>query len=107
MLQSSVLPGTSTPRAMQGDGTSSGMTKTSQFSSRAAISRGLTARWRAVGDHGLRKLHRDASDAGLRGTGQAAGVSHRVVRPRRTAATVVPGDMLLGRPSLYRIQQRL
>jgi outer membrane protein assembly factor BamE (lipoprotein component of BamABCDE complex) len=48
MLQSSVLPGTSTPRAMQGDGTSSGMTKTSHFSSRAACSRGLTARWRGM-----------------------------------------------------------
>jgi outer membrane protein assembly factor BamE (lipoprotein component of BamABCDE complex) len=35
MLPSGVLPGTSTPRAMQGDGISSGMTRTSQTSSGA------------------------------------------------------------------------
>jgi len=45
MLQSCVLPGTSTPRAMQGDGISSGMTKTSS-SSCAPSPRRLTARWR-------------------------------------------------------------
>src|SRR5258708_38730566 len=44
MLQSSVLPGTSTPRAMQGDGTGSGMTVTSQRCS----PRGLAARWRGM-----------------------------------------------------------
>jgi len=44
MLQSGVLPGTSTPRAMQGDGTSSGMTRTTQTTSRApARRRGLRA----------------------------------------------------------------
>ena len=43
MLQSSVLPGTSTPRAMQGDGTSSGMTELSQTASRGRISR-----WRGM-----------------------------------------------------------
>jgi outer membrane protein assembly factor BamE (lipoprotein component of BamABCDE complex) len=46
MLQSSVLPGTSTPRAMQGDGISSAMTETSKFSSRIRPLRGLAARWR-------------------------------------------------------------
>ena len=46
MLQSSVLPGTSTPRAMQGDGTNSGMTETSQTRSRVPSPRGLAARWR-------------------------------------------------------------
>jgi outer membrane protein assembly factor BamE (lipoprotein component of BamABCDE complex) len=45
MLQSSVLPGTSTPRAMQGDGTNSGMTNTSQTPSGASSPRGLLARW--------------------------------------------------------------
>ena len=45
MLQSGVLPGTSTPRAMQGDGTNSGMTNTSQTPSRACSPRGLLARW--------------------------------------------------------------
>ena len=43
MLQSSVLPGTSTPRAMQGDGTSSAMTKQTQKRSRVCIPRGLVA----------------------------------------------------------------
>jgi outer membrane protein assembly factor BamE (lipoprotein component of BamABCDE complex) len=51
MLQSSVLPGTSTPRAMQGDGTISGMTETSQRRSRLCSPRGLAARW-----HGMRTL---------------------------------------------------
>ena len=41
MLQSSVLPGTSTPRAMQGDGTSSGMTELNQTCSRVPFSRRL------------------------------------------------------------------
>jgi outer membrane protein assembly factor BamE (lipoprotein component of BamABCDE complex) len=41
MLQSSVLPGTSTPRAMQGDGTSSGMTELSQTCCRVPFSRRL------------------------------------------------------------------
>ena len=48
MLQSSVLPGTSTPRAMQGDGTSSGMTKASPTRSRACAPRGPAARWRGL-----------------------------------------------------------
>ena len=48
MLQSSVLPGTSTPRAMQGDGTSSGMTELSQIASRVPSPRGLAARWRGM-----------------------------------------------------------
>ena len=48
MLQSSVLPGTSTPRAMQGDGTSSGMTELSQTASRVSSPRGLAARWRGM-----------------------------------------------------------
>lgn len=48
MLQSSVSPGTSTPRAMQGDGTGFGMTETSQMSSRMRPSRGLAARWRGA-----------------------------------------------------------
>jgi outer membrane protein assembly factor BamE (lipoprotein component of BamABCDE complex) len=43
MLQSGVLPGTSTARAMQGDGTGSGMTETRQTCSRARSSRGLRA----------------------------------------------------------------
>jgi outer membrane protein assembly factor BamE (lipoprotein component of BamABCDE complex) len=43
-----VLPGTSTPRAMQGDGTSSGMTETSQTSSLACSARGLPARQRRL-----------------------------------------------------------
>src|SRR5712692_588276 len=48
MLQSGVVPGTSTPRAMQGDGTSSGMTVTSQRCSRVNSPRGLLARCRGV-----------------------------------------------------------
>ena len=49
MLQSSVLPGTSTPRAMQGDGTSLGMTETNQRRSRVCSPRGLAARcWRGA-----------------------------------------------------------
>ncbi len=48
MLQSSLLPGTSTPRAMQGDGTSSGMTRTTQRHQRVPSSRGLAARWRGM-----------------------------------------------------------
>lgn len=48
MLQSSVLPGTSTPRAMQGDGTSSEMIEVSQTASRVPSPRGLAARWRGM-----------------------------------------------------------
>ena len=48
MLQSSVLPGTSTPRAMQGDGTNSGMTKTSPTCSGVPSSRDFSARWRGM-----------------------------------------------------------
>jgi outer membrane protein assembly factor BamE (lipoprotein component of BamABCDE complex) len=54
MLQSSVLPGTSTPRAMQEDGTSSSMIETSQRRSRVCsprdltARRGLAARWRGL-----------------------------------------------------------
>jgi len=48
MLQSCVLPGTSTPRAMQGDEQVPQMTKTSHSRSRAASPRRLTARWRAA-----------------------------------------------------------
>jgi outer membrane protein assembly factor BamE (lipoprotein component of BamABCDE complex) len=48
MLQSSVLPGTSTPRAMQGDGTSSAMSETNQRGSRLWSPRRLTTRWRGV-----------------------------------------------------------
>src|SRR6478672_3155764 len=48
MLQSSVLPGTSTPRAMQGDGTSSGMTETSQTCSGVCSPRRLAARRRGI-----------------------------------------------------------
>jgi outer membrane protein assembly factor BamE (lipoprotein component of BamABCDE complex) len=48
MLQSCMLPGTSTPRAMQGDGTSSGMTETSQRCPRVYSPRGLAARWRGL-----------------------------------------------------------
>jgi outer membrane protein assembly factor BamE (lipoprotein component of BamABCDE complex) len=47
MLQSGVLPGTSTPRGMQGDGTSSGMTETSQTRPRVPP-RGFAARWRGM-----------------------------------------------------------
>src|SRR6476620_8249446 len=48
MLQSGVLPGTSTPRAMQGDATSSKMTVTSQRRSRVCCPRGRVARWRGM-----------------------------------------------------------
>jgi outer membrane protein assembly factor BamE (lipoprotein component of BamABCDE complex) len=48
MLQSSVLPGTSTPRAMQGDGTSSGVTELSQTASRVNAPRSLAVRWRSI-----------------------------------------------------------
>jgi outer membrane protein assembly factor BamE (lipoprotein component of BamABCDE complex) len=48
MLQSGVLPGTSTPRAMQGDRISSGMTVTSQRCARGRSPRGLNARWRGL-----------------------------------------------------------
>jgi outer membrane protein assembly factor BamE (lipoprotein component of BamABCDE complex) len=48
MLQSGVLPGTSTPRAMQGDGTSSGMTETNLRRSRVCSPRGLAVRWRGM-----------------------------------------------------------
>ena len=57
MLQSCVLPGTSTPRGMQGDGISSGMTETSS-SSCAPSPRRLSARWR-----GFRGLVRVAAVA--------------------------------------------
>jgi len=48
MLQSDVLPGTSTPRPAQGDGISSGMTELGQTSSRVPAPRRLIARWRAA-----------------------------------------------------------
>jgi outer membrane protein assembly factor BamE (lipoprotein component of BamABCDE complex) len=48
MLQSGVQPGTSTPRAMQGDGTNSGMTETNQIRSRGRSLRGGRARWRGA-----------------------------------------------------------
>src|SRR6266478_834325 len=48
MLQSGVLPGTSAPRAMQGDRTGSGMTVTGQRCSRVYSPRGLDARWRGM-----------------------------------------------------------
>ena len=48
MLQSGVLPGTSTPRLMQEDGTSSGMIETSQTRPRVCSARGLAARWRGM-----------------------------------------------------------
>jgi outer membrane protein assembly factor BamE (lipoprotein component of BamABCDE complex) len=48
MLQSSVLPGTSTPRAMQGDGIISQMTETSQTRPRAGSPRGAKACWRGM-----------------------------------------------------------
>src|SRR5260370_9429895 len=48
MLQSGVLPGTSTSRAMQGDGTSSAMTVTGQRCPRVCSPRGLLARWRRM-----------------------------------------------------------
>src|ERR1700733_14834930 len=47
MLQFDVLPGTSTPRAMQGDGTHSAMIQTSPCS-RVCSQRGLAARWRGL-----------------------------------------------------------
>ena len=46
MLQSCVLPGTSTPRAMQEDGLVPDMTETSHQSLRTPSPRRLTARWR-------------------------------------------------------------
>ena len=48
MLQSCVLPGTSTHRTMQGDGISSGMTETSHSRSCAPSPRRLAARWRGL-----------------------------------------------------------
>ena len=48
MLQSGVLPGTSTGRAMQGDGTSSAMTDTSHGLSPGYSPRRITARWRGM-----------------------------------------------------------
>jgi outer membrane protein assembly factor BamE (lipoprotein component of BamABCDE complex) len=48
MLQSDVLPGTSRPRAMQGDGTSSAMTVTSPRFPRPRTPHGLAARWRGL-----------------------------------------------------------
>jgi len=48
MLQSSFPPGTSTSRAMQGDGISSGMTETTMRRPRVCPPRGLPARWRGV-----------------------------------------------------------
>jgi len=48
MLQSEVLPGTSTPRGMQGDGTNSGMIETSPTRPRVPLPRALTARWRGI-----------------------------------------------------------
>ncbi|TMJ48323.1 MAG: outer membrane protein assembly factor BamE [Alphaproteobacteria bacterium] len=48
MLPSSLLAGTPTLRAMQGDGTSSAMTDTTQRRSRVSPSRGLPARWRRM-----------------------------------------------------------
>jgi outer membrane protein assembly factor BamE (lipoprotein component of BamABCDE complex) len=48
MLQSCVLPGTSTHRAMQEDEQIPVMTETSHLSARAPSPRRLTARWRAL-----------------------------------------------------------
>jgi outer membrane protein assembly factor BamE (lipoprotein component of BamABCDE complex) len=48
MLQSNVLPGMSTPRAMQGDRTSSGMIETGQTRPSVCSARGLAARWRGM-----------------------------------------------------------
>jgi outer membrane protein assembly factor BamE (lipoprotein component of BamABCDE complex) len=48
MLQSSLLAGTPTPRAMQEDGTTSAMNRTSQIRSRVSLPRGPLARWRGV-----------------------------------------------------------
>jgi len=69
MLQSCVLPGTSTPRAMQEDGISSGMTETSHSSPRAPSTRRLTARWR-----GLRGLLGVAPLRGLLGVAPLRGL---------------------------------
>jgi outer membrane protein assembly factor BamE (lipoprotein component of BamABCDE complex) len=48
MLQFSVLPGTSTPHGMQGDGTISGMIKTNQRRLRVWSPHGLVGRWRGA-----------------------------------------------------------
>ncbi|TFV73246.1 outer membrane protein assembly factor BamE [Bradyrhizobium frederickii] len=48
MLHSEPPPGTSAPRATQGDGISSAMTTTNQTSLRATTRRGLHARWRVL-----------------------------------------------------------
>jgi outer membrane protein assembly factor BamE (lipoprotein component of BamABCDE complex) len=48
MLQSSVLPGTSTPHPMQGDGTVLKMTETSPTRARAPSPRGFASRWRGL-----------------------------------------------------------
>jgi outer membrane protein assembly factor BamE (lipoprotein component of BamABCDE complex) len=48
MLQSSMLPGTSTPRMMQGDGTGSGMIEATPTCFRTRSRRGLAARWRGL-----------------------------------------------------------
>ncbi|QHP69986.1 outer membrane protein assembly factor BamE [Bradyrhizobium sp. LCT2] len=48
MLHSEPQPGTSAPRATQGDGISSAMTITNQTSPRADQRRGLHARWRGL-----------------------------------------------------------
>ena len=48
MLQSSVLPGTSTPRMMQGDRTSYAMNEASPTCSRMRSRRGLAERWRGM-----------------------------------------------------------
>ncbi|QOZ80426.1 outer membrane protein assembly factor BamE [Bradyrhizobium sp. CCBAU 53351] len=48
MLHSDALPGTSAPRATQGDGISSAMTITIETSQRAVKRRGLHARWRGA-----------------------------------------------------------
>jgi outer membrane protein assembly factor BamE (lipoprotein component of BamABCDE complex) len=48
MLQSCVLPGTSTHRAMQEDEQNPAMTETSHLSARVPSRRRLTARWRAL-----------------------------------------------------------
>src|SRR6201995_2982501 len=48
MLQSSVLPGTSTPHPMQGDGTGSAMTETSPTRTRMPFLRGLASRCRGL-----------------------------------------------------------
>jgi outer membrane protein assembly factor BamE (lipoprotein component of BamABCDE complex) len=48
MLPSGVLPGTSTSRATQGDGTSSAMTESSHRPAPGCSPRGLAARWRGM-----------------------------------------------------------